>query len=96
MPHINFLPCPIPRAAEKAEAEADAEDSKKKKSGIHVPEEWPWEEAKKVFEQPDVTPAVELEVSPRLSLYQSWSCLVVLGPCCLFCFIFGGGWTHWL
>jgi len=52
-----------PRAAEKAEANADAEDGKKKKSGVQVPEEWPWEEAKKVFEHPDVTPAPELEVS---------------------------------
>jgi hypothetical protein len=51
------------RAAEKAEAQADAEDGKKKKSGTQVPEEWPWEEAKKVFEHPDVTPAAELEVS---------------------------------
>jgi len=50
------------KAAEKAEAEADAEDGKKKKGGIQVPEEWPWEEAKKVFEQPDVTPAAELEL----------------------------------
>jgi flap endonuclease-1 len=30
---------------------------------VQVPEEWPWEEAKKVFEKPDVTPASELEVS---------------------------------
>ena len=52
----------IPRAAEKADADADGEDGKKKKGGIQVPEEWPWEEAKKVFEHPDVTPAAELEV----------------------------------
>ena len=56
---------PISRAAEKAEADADAEDGKKKKGGIQVPEEWPWEEAKKVFEQPDVTPAAELEVGSK-------------------------------
>jgi hypothetical protein len=48
------------RAAEKAEAD---EDGKKKKGGISIPDEWPWEEAKKVFEKPDVTPADELEVS---------------------------------
>lgn len=47
------------RAAAKEEA---AEDGKKKKGGITVPEEWPWEEAKKVFEQPDVTPADQIEV----------------------------------
>ena len=47
------------READKAEAE----EGKKKKGGISVPEEWPWEEAKRVFEKPDVTPADELEVS---------------------------------
>ncbi|KIM77942.1 hypothetical protein PILCRDRAFT_824937 [Piloderma croceum F 1598] len=50
------------KAAEKADADADGEDGKKKKGGIQVPEEWPWEEAKKVFEHPDVTPAAELEL----------------------------------
>ncbi|KAJ6577189.1 PIN domain-like protein [Mycena capillaripes] len=34
----------------------------KGKGGITVPEEWPWEEAKKVFEKPDVTPADEIEL----------------------------------
>lgn len=34
----------------------------KGKGGIVVPEEWPWEEAKKVFEKPDVTPADDIEV----------------------------------
>ncbi|KAJ7494601.1 flap endonuclease 1 [Mycena galericulata] len=34
----------------------------KGKGGIVVPEEWPWEEAKKVFEKPDVTPADEIEL----------------------------------
>lgn len=43
--------------------DADGEDGKKKKGGIQVPEEWPWEEAKKVFEHPDVLPANEVEVS---------------------------------
>lgn len=27
-----------------------------------IPEEWPWEEAKKFFEHPDVTPAKDVEV----------------------------------
>lgn len=31
--------------------------------GIHVPEEWLWEEAKALFEKPDVTPADQVEVS---------------------------------
>ncbi|KAF8843390.1 PIN domain-like protein [Paxillus ammoniavirescens] len=51
------------KQAEKEERTADAEDGgKKKKGGIHVPLEWPWEEAKKLFEKPDVLPASEVEV----------------------------------
>jgi flap endonuclease-1 len=51
------------RQAEKEEKAADAEDgAKKKKGGVQVPEEWPWEEAKKLFEKPDVIPASEVEV----------------------------------
>ncbi|KAF9242667.1 PIN domain-like protein [Melanogaster broomeanus] len=34
----------------------------KKKGGVQVPEEWPWEEAKKLFEKPDVLPASEVEL----------------------------------
>ncbi|KAJ7903617.1 flap endonuclease 1 [Mycena olivaceomarginata] len=34
----------------------------KGKGGIVVPEEWPWEDAKKVFVKPDVTPADEIEL----------------------------------
>ncbi|KAG7450492.1 PIN domain-like protein [Guyanagaster necrorhizus] len=34
----------------------------KGRGGMVVPEEWPWEEAKKVFEEPDVTPANEIEL----------------------------------
>ena len=37
----------------------------KKKAGVTIPEEWPWEEAKKFFEKPDVTPADEVEVIPN-------------------------------
>ncbi|THH29118.1 hypothetical protein EUX98_g5065 [Antrodiella citrinella] len=48
---------------EKATSKEDAGDEgKKKKGGIQVPEEWPWEEAKKFFLKPDVTPADELEI----------------------------------
>lgn len=51
------------RQAEKEEKAADAEDgAKKKKGGVQVPEDWPWEEAKKLFEKPDVVPASEVEV----------------------------------
>jgi flap endonuclease-1 len=51
------------RQAEKEEGATDKEDGKKRKGGIQVPAEWPWEEAKKIFEQPDVTPADQIEVS---------------------------------
>ncbi|KII86699.1 hypothetical protein PLICRDRAFT_43350 [Plicaturopsis crispa FD-325 SS-3] len=49
--------------AKVAEKE-DGEDGsgKKKKGGISIPEEWPWEEAKRVFEKPDVLPADEVEL----------------------------------
>lgn len=72
--------CSQSRAAEKADAEGDAEEEaedndeegdgekkkkpKKKKGGIQVPEDWPWEAAKKLFETPDVTPAKDLDVRP--------------------------------
>ncbi|TFY62463.1 hypothetical protein EVJ58_g3848 [Rhodofomes roseus] len=55
----------IEHLREKTAAKEDAakdEDGKKKKGGIVVPEEWPWEEAKKFFEHPDVTPAKDVEV----------------------------------
>jgi flap endonuclease-1 len=50
------------RQAEKEEAAADKEDGKKRKGGVHVPDEWPWQEAKKVFAEPDVTPADQIQV----------------------------------
>jgi hypothetical protein len=46
----------------------DAEEGKKKKGGISIPEEWPWEEAKMVFQKPDVTPADELQVRDEFVL----------------------------
>lgn len=52
------------RQAEKEEAAADKEDGKKRRGGVQVPDEWPWEEAKKIFEQPDVTPSDQIEVGP--------------------------------
>lgn len=62
---IAFLAHDENRQAEKDEAVTDKEDGKKKRGGIQVPEEWPWEEAKKVFEQPDVTPSDQIEVGPH-------------------------------
>ncbi len=62
------------RQAEKEEAAAEKEDGKKKKGGVQVPAEWPWEEAKKVFEQPDVTPSDQIEVggSFAFTFLQAW------------------------
>ncbi|KAI0754877.1 PIN domain-like protein [Daedaleopsis nitida] len=47
------------KVAEKEEA---ADEGKKKKGGIQIPEEWPWEAAKELFMKPDVTPAAELNL----------------------------------
>lgn len=55
------------RATAKEDAAKD-EDSKKKKGGIAIPEEWPWEEAKKFFEHPDVTPAKDVDVSSAVRM----------------------------
>jgi len=37
--------------------------AKKGAGGVQVPQEWLWEEAKKLFEKPDVTPADEIELT---------------------------------
>ncbi|KAH6912972.1 flap endonuclease 1 [Coprinopsis sp. MPI-PUGE-AT-0042] len=34
----------------------------KGKGGVQIPEDWPWEEAKKLFESPEVIPADEVEL----------------------------------
>ena len=58
-----FIPTQIAtKATQLEEEEEPAEDGKKKRGGVHVPKEWPWEEAKKLFEKPDVLPADEVEV----------------------------------
>lgn len=62
---LNFDLSRPSRQVEKEDKAADAEEGgKKKKGGIQVPEEWPWQEAKKLFEKPDVLPASEVEVDP--------------------------------
>ncbi|CUA75076.1 flap endonuclease-1 [Rhizoctonia solani] len=53
--------------AKEDDAEAKANDPPKKpapvrRGGIHIPEYYPWEEAKKLFLKPDVTPADEIEL----------------------------------
>ncbi|TFK52649.1 PIN domain-like protein [Heliocybe sulcata] len=50
------------RKKSAAKQEAAEEEGKKKKGGIQVPEDYPWEAAKKLFHNPDVTPADELEI----------------------------------
>ena len=45
-----------------AEKEEAADEGKKKKGGVQIPEEWPWEAAKELFKKPDVTPANDLDL----------------------------------
>ncbi|KAH9924671.1 PIN domain-like protein [Epithele typhae] len=45
-----------------AEKEEAAEEGKKKRGGIHVPDEWPHEAAKQLFLKPDVEPADQVEL----------------------------------
>ncbi|CAE6493034.1 unnamed protein product [Rhizoctonia solani] len=54
-------------AAKADDAETKADEAPKKpapvrRGGIHVPDYYPWEEAKKLFLQPDVTPADQVEL----------------------------------
>jgi len=50
------------RAKTAAKQDDDGEEGKKKRGGVQIPEEWPWEEAKKLFENPDVTPADQVDL----------------------------------
>lgn len=61
------------RSAAKKGDDGEGEEGKKKRSGIQIPEEWPWEEAKKLFENPDVTPADQISVSTFVSFCQGGS-----------------------
>jgi flap endonuclease-1 len=45
------------------EREEAVEEGKKKKGGVQVPEDWPWEKAKELFLEPEVIPADKIEVS---------------------------------
>jgi len=47
----------------KAAGKTKTKGKGKGKGGVMFPEEWPWEDAKKIFEKPDVLPADEVEVS---------------------------------
>ncbi|KAJ6513343.1 flap endonuclease 1 [Mycena sanguinolenta] len=56
----------VEKASDDEEEEPKPKPKPKKKGkgkgGIVVPEEWPWEDAKKIFQKPDVTPADEIEL----------------------------------
>lgn len=43
-----------------------------------MPEEWPWEEAKKLFEKPDVLPADEIEVRSYSHLFNILASLLIM------------------
>ncbi|KAF9524260.1 PIN domain-like protein [Crepidotus variabilis] len=49
------------KAKEKAKSNAKGK-GKKGKGGVQFPEEWPWEDAKKIFEKPEVLPADDIEL----------------------------------
>ncbi|KAJ2913367.1 hypothetical protein MD484_g7045, partial [Candolleomyces efflorescens] len=49
-------------AKSKGKASAVGKGKGKGKGGVQVPEEWPWEKAKELFEKPDVLPADEVEL----------------------------------
>ncbi|KXN83368.1 Flap endonuclease 1 [Leucoagaricus sp. SymC.cos] len=57
-----------PAPTSDVEPEEDTPKKKPKKGkgkgtgGVRIPEDWPWEEAKKLFEQPDVVPADQVEL----------------------------------
>jgi flap endonuclease-1 len=59
---------PESEADEDAEGEDGPSKPKKKKKkavgtgGVHVPDEWPWEEAKEIFMKPDVLRGSDIEV----------------------------------
>ena len=65
-----------PKKKEKATAPAKGKGKGKGKGGVMMPDEWPWEDAKKIFEKPDVLPADEVEVSTCGSTEDF--CLIVL------------------
>jgi len=62
------------KGGKAAEDETGAKPKPKKakaKGGVQIPEHWPWEEAKKLFEKPDVLPADQVEVRHPCILWRS-------------------------
>ena len=62
---------------EKTKSLSKGKGKGKGKGGVMMPDEWLWEDAKKIFENPDVLPADEVEVGP-CGLTEG-SCLIVFG-----------------
>ncbi|KAF8694143.1 hypothetical protein AX14_002159 [Amanita brunnescens Koide BX004] len=53
------------KGGKTADDEAETKPKPKKaraKGGVQIPEHWPWEDAKKLFENPDVLPADQVEL----------------------------------
>ena len=61
----------------KEKTKSSSKGKGKGKGGVMMPDEWLWEDAKKIFENPDVLPADEVEVSP-CGLTEGF-CLIVFG-----------------
>lgn len=64
---------------EKAKSTSKGKGKGKGKGGIMMPDEWPWEDAKKIFEKPDVLPADAVEVSPCRSIQGFYLMISVVG-----------------
>lgn len=62
---------PSSSPAKKKAAKSPAKKKKVTSSGMQIPEYWPWEEAKKLFEVPDVVKGDDLDVSANLM--EKWS-----------------------
>ncbi|PPQ72254.1 hypothetical protein CVT26_006981 [Gymnopilus dilepis] len=50
------------KKAKGSSAKTKAKSKGKGKGGIQIPDEWDWESAKKIFEEPDVIPADDVEL----------------------------------
>ena len=57
---------------------APAKKGKKRKGGVMIPDEWPWEEAKKIFVNPEVLPADEVEVNMGSLVSKIYSSKIML------------------
>jgi flap endonuclease-1 len=58
----RILICLSRASSKKGEGDDEDGSPKRKKGGVQIPEDWPWEAAKRLFETPDVTPAEDCEL----------------------------------